>query len=302
MKKIFYLIFLCTCVSWSQISMSCKINSSYTSNQIDCDSYQFIANSTPGNSTTILGYYWTFGDGNDATGQTVSHSYSNNGFYTVTLTTIATTGGTCCSDTKCFTVSVDCSGGNEDCGDLFDFNEIAINDGMGCKVVLTLQSNQYIINPGWSIVNSPTAYEWHLVHPATNVDRYEYGAPPHTTNLTDWDMGPWTITLKITLQNLDGDLCYIEHTENYLSGCGGNSLLNVYPNPIEDVIIIENQDIVFDKKHIEIYNQSGLKVREINLPKVKNFSLDVSELESGLYIFKIFKDNYIIKTETFIKQ
>jgi PKD repeat protein len=35
---------------------------------------------------TIVGYYWTFGDGTNNTGVTASHSYSDNGTYTVTLT------------------------------------------------------------------------------------------------------------------------------------------------------------------------------------------------------------------------
>lgn len=34
---------------------------------------------------TVVSYFWTFGDGENATGVTVSHSYVNNGIYTVTL-------------------------------------------------------------------------------------------------------------------------------------------------------------------------------------------------------------------------
>jgi PKD repeat protein len=36
-------------------------------------------------------YQWDFGDGNTGTGQTTSHTYANNGMYTVVLTTIDTT-------------------------------------------------------------------------------------------------------------------------------------------------------------------------------------------------------------------
>ena len=41
---------------------------------------------------TIVSYLWTFGDGNNATGATPTHTYAQNGTYTVTLT-VADNGG-----------------------------------------------------------------------------------------------------------------------------------------------------------------------------------------------------------------
>jgi len=46
----------------------------------------FNASSSYDPDGTIVSYFWTFGDGTNATGQVVSHSYANEGNYTVTLT------------------------------------------------------------------------------------------------------------------------------------------------------------------------------------------------------------------------
>ena len=43
---------------------------------------------------TIVSYTWSFGDGTATTGTTVTHSYANTGFYTVTLTVIDNDGAT----------------------------------------------------------------------------------------------------------------------------------------------------------------------------------------------------------------
>jgi len=46
----------------------------------------FNASSSYDPDGTVVSYFWTFGDGTNATGQVVSHSYANVGSYTVTLT------------------------------------------------------------------------------------------------------------------------------------------------------------------------------------------------------------------------
>jgi PKD repeat protein len=300
MKKIMYFLFLFTCFSWAQskdVSKPCTLSSSHTTNQIDCNSYQFTATSTAGIGTTIKGYYWTFGDGSDGTGQNVTHNYSSNGTYTVILTTIGINGGNCCSNTECFTVTVNCV--TDDCGSLFDFDEWAGNGD--CDVILIVNTNDYTLDPGWTIISGPNAYEWHLVNQNNNIDRYEYGGPTHFSDLTDGDTGPWTITLKITLEDGDGNLCALEHTETLLSGCGGNEKVTIYPNPGTEIINIKNTETSEIPLRMEIYNHSGLKVRDILFPKGNEFSINISDLDLGLYFFKILEDDVVIKTEKFIK-
>jgi len=50
------------------------------------ESITFNASASYDPDGTIVGYYWDFGDGTNATGVVVSHSYVDDGYYTVTLT------------------------------------------------------------------------------------------------------------------------------------------------------------------------------------------------------------------------
>jgi len=52
----------------------------------------FSGSGTAYNGATITSYGWTFGDGTSASGQSVSHTYTNAGSYTVTLTVIDSLG------------------------------------------------------------------------------------------------------------------------------------------------------------------------------------------------------------------
>ncbi|AFL82540.1 PDK repeat-containing protein [Aequorivita sublithincola DSM 14238] len=301
MKKIIYLFLFFTCFAWSQAKddiRPCTLTSGHSTNQIDCDSYQFTATSTGGTYTNIIGYYWNFGDGTSGTGQTVSHNYNNNGTYTVILTTIGKTNRGCCSTTECFTVSVNCIG--SDCGTLFNFSDVAGNGN--CDVLLIVSTNDYILDPGWTIITGANAYEWHLVNQNNNIDRYEYGGPSHFADLTDGDIGPWTITLKITLEDGNGNFCALEHTETLMSGCGGNQKIIIHPNPVNDFINVTYEKVPDNNQNMEIYDYSGLKIRDVLIPKSNDFSIDVSDLKSGIYFMKIFENDQVIKTEKFIKE
>ncbi len=70
------------------------------------ESVQFDGSGSVG---SIISYYWSFGDGTNATGVAVTHSYSSPGVYTVTLIVIDTSGNVA-SDTAQVTVTADTTG------------------------------------------------------------------------------------------------------------------------------------------------------------------------------------------------
>ena len=60
------------------------------------------------------------------------------------------------------------------------------------------------------------------------------------------------------------------------------STVNIYPNPVENILYIE----VKDADKAEIYNITGAKITEKTLQKGKN-QIDVSSLQKGVYIIKV---------------
>jgi hypothetical protein len=94
----------------------------------------------------------------------------------------------------------------------------------------------------------------------------------------------------------------------YLSGIGKipidvtkteKNQIAIYPNPVNDILIIENLPVECDK--ITIFDESGKTVREINF-KNGNGSLKIStkDLSQGLYIFRICNGEKYLDTKFII--
>ncbi len=73
----------------------------FTYRQIDWRTYEFFANPTPGDDA--ITYAWDFGDGATSAQQTITHSFSHPGTYSVTLTAADDAGVV--SDAQSFTIS-----------------------------------------------------------------------------------------------------------------------------------------------------------------------------------------------------
>ena len=79
-----------------------------------------------------------------------------------------------------------------------------------------------------------------------------------------------------------------------------NIQVNVYPNPAENLITIENYADVASLKSLKIVNTLGQTVKQIE-PKTNTTQIDISNLSSGIYIIQfegIYKNNY----QKFIKK
>jgi len=79
--------------------------------------------------------------------------------------------------------------------------------------------------------------------------------------------------------------------------------LNVvaYPNPANDFIILEVNDVVSSVKLVEIFNTSGQKVMTKNVESSSQGRIEIntSEFENGLYIATIYNENNQVSTVRF---
>ncbi|MDR2970378.1 MAG: T9SS type A sorting domain-containing protein [Bacteroidales bacterium] len=94
-------------------------------------------------------------------------------------------------------------------------------------------------------------------------------------------------TTCYTIENVMAD-----HTI-YVSFCKKTSIedvepsfIKIYPNPVDNLLIIECSELKFGDK-IDIFDVSGKLVLSLNINETNKVSVDVGGLNSGTYIFKI---------------
>ena len=82
---------------------------------------------------------------------------------------------------------------------------------------------------------------------------------------------------------------------------GSNELMasdfSYYPNPVTDILNINSQKAV---NSVEIFNLTGQKVQ--NNAKVQNGQINMSALNSGLYVIRVTLENGVIETFKVIKK
>lgn len=78
----------------------------------------------------------------------------------------------------------------------------------------------------------------------------------------------------------------------------------VYPNPACDIVNIRvKKKLLHNRSRIRLYNSFGKKIYDYRLPSIGNtLQLDVSNLDKGVYIYKIVNDESVISAGKFIKQ
>ena len=77
--------------------------------------------------------------------------------------------------------------------------------------------------------------------------------------------------------------------------------LELYPNPTEGIISVDGIDLN-EIVEIEVINQLGQKVKKYESDNLTSNSLDISELEKGLYYFKIKTKSNLTKNFKIIKK
>jgi len=140
---------------------------------------------------TIVSYFWTFGDGTNAAGVTVSHAYSNNGVYTVTLTVTDDDGATATANAiktvlnRAPTASFTESATTVYRGEVIHFNASASFDPDGS-----------IVSYFWSFGDGTNATGMLVDHAYTNIGTYTV-----TLTVTDDDGATGTATATKTVLN-----------------------------------------------------------------------------------------------------
>lgn len=66
---------------------------------------------------------------------------------------------------------------------------------------------------------------------------------------------------------------------------------NIYPNPANDIITVEGENIM----EIKLFNTLGQMVRSI-MPTSNSTSINIDDLQNGMYIINIVDDNYCVTT------
>ncbi len=78
--------------------------------------------------------------------------------------------------------------------------------------------------------------------------------------------------------------------------------MNLYPNPVNDILNIDFGDYLSEQSSIEIYTVSGQQVfKKIVTGKGSNISIDVRHLDSGVYFVRVVDNKNNIITGKFIK-
>jgi hypothetical protein len=109
-------------------------------------------------------------------------------------------------------------------------------------------------------------------------------------------------TTTITVQNCGKENVYsILFTTTAAVGIDAPELkdLRIYPNPVNDEIKIESPEKV---SRVEIYNTVGSLVQTLSTNKDRNVQLDVSGLNSGIYLIKVFNDEKLNGMGKFTKE
>lgn len=78
----------------------------------------------------------------------------------------------------------------------------------------------------------------------------------------------------------------------------------VYPNPATDIVnICFNKDLYQERTRIKLYNNSGKKIYDFQLPHNGNtLQLNIKNLEKGLYVYEITYKKQLLSKGKFIKQ
>ncbi|MEQ8477184.1 PKD domain-containing protein [Fulvivirga sp.] len=211
------------------------------------------------NAAVGTDWAWDFGDGHTSHNQNVSHKFTEQGRYTVTLQTTSQYG---CKDI--ITADIDVS----DIDATWELPEAVCYQNM----VNFRSTNQEAVSSMWNFGNGVTSSEHDFSHTFTEVG-------PHNVSLTVVNAHGCEDEIEAILEvdvcvGLDADL---------------SGEVSLYPNPNNGAFQIALSKYADDAVDIKIYNQSGVLVYNFDsrADGQTNKQITVQNLKSGLYVVKM---------------
>jgi choice-of-anchor B domain-containing protein len=210
------------------------------------------------NSTGAQSFEWDFGDESALSSEnSTSHSYTECGSYTITLTASSACGNT--SSSKEITITKPVSH--------FSYAVIQEEDeSITFSFISDVQNANSIL---WDFGDGNTSIEENPIHTYSSNGQYE---------------------VKLTTSNTCGDSIYTEVLDLDLILSSKNILeqnLKVFPNPFNTELKIEALDNSDELSLIEIYNAAGAKIEQIKA--ANRTSISTAHWKEGLYLL-VFTD------------
>ncbi|MGM0496876.1 MAG: T9SS type A sorting domain-containing protein [Bacteroidota bacterium] len=127
-------------------------------------------------------------------------------------------------------------------------------------------------------------------------------------NFTTQNIGSFLITPEDTLLRIEaegggfnlGRMQFKEGEATDLEKVSETADLRIYPNPVENRIVIEGHEPIIS---VEIINLLGVKMKHKNLSReTKQHELNLSDLESGMYIIRVKTKSSKFFSKQFLKK
>jgi hypothetical protein len=137
--------------------------------------------------------------------------------------------------------------------------------------------------------------------------------------LNEYNFLPGNNTLKVTVEDTTQLIKVDNHTSVHITtivwsinrivtgirkitGSSYEIKIDIYPNPVTDLINIKLSGEIKEKIKLEIYDMQGKRQKVLSLNSFGVNSIDMQDLNQGVYVAKIYVENTMISTRTIIRQ
>lgn len=171
-------------------------------------------------------------------------------------------------------------------------------------------NNEY--QPSSITISQGDAISWECSEGFHSVDGTldTYPENPEGFSSGNAETAPWTYTFTFTEEGVYNYQCVIHQeemtgtvvVEGKVTGVSEENTapMRVYPNPTEDFIFVDEIAENIGEVRFTLFDISGKKVLERTLIGQKR--IDISEMNSGIYLYQIFSDQELIQTGKLVRK